>query len=70
MKPINPERRPDVTSVFRRLKRLYDSEKVLIENGAPIPNFLWDKFQSVVEESNLDLDEVEEAIDEWDTNSV
>jgi hypothetical protein len=66
MKAINPERSPNVTGVFRRLKRLYCLEKAIIETGAPYRNFLRDEFESIVEESNLGWDEVEAAIDEWE----
>jgi hypothetical protein len=70
MKPIDPERRPNVERVFRRLRRLYFLELALLENGAPPDNYLWKEFESVVEESKIEWDEVEVAVDRWETNSV
>jgi hypothetical protein len=69
LRAINPECRPNVNNVLYRLKRLYVLEKECIANGVPrYRNVFWYKFKSIVEESWLEWDEVEAAIDEWETN--
>jgi hypothetical protein len=67
LKPINPERKPNLERVFLRLRRLYFQELALLENGAPPDNFLRKKFESLVEESKIDWDEVEAAVDRWES---
>jgi hypothetical protein len=52
------------------MKHLYDLERALIEKGVPYGESLWNKFESVVEESNVDWEEAEERIDGWETNSA